>query len=119
MTERNPSPYGVEIAFKVQREQLARKQQGLREADNKRRAEARERELEAERQAKIAEGRAKAEADLREQLHADFMGANPSASEADFSRLFPALRDEHLLREATEAPQRERAALLASNEYWM
>jgi hypothetical protein len=119
MSERNPSAVGMELQFSLEQERLTKKQQSLRQTDNQRRAEAREAELEAARQQKIDENRARADADLRAQLHADFMGANPSASEGDFSRLFSTLRDEHLLREATEAPAREKAALRATGEYAM
>jgi hypothetical protein len=54
--------------------------------------------------------RHQAEDDLRQQIKRKFFAANPSASVADFKRLYPTLRDEHLMRAAQNQPEVEEGA---------
>lgn len=61
----------------------------------------------AERQAN-EERRQKADAELKARLRTEFMAGNPLATDADFERLYPSLRDQHLTRQATAAIDRMR-----------
>jgi hypothetical protein len=61
--------------------------------------------------------RQRADAALKDRLRGDFPAANPSASPADFGTLYPRLREEHLVREAREAPEREKAGLRARHPH--
>ncbi len=107
----------TELARIRERQSLDRRHAGDRQRENDRlRAEYLE-GLETARVAKITEGRVKAEGELREKLQTDFMLSNPSASESDFERVFPRMRDEHLMTEAREAPEREKRALRATGNY--
>lgn len=40
---------------------------------------------------------------LKEQVHLNFKVGNPTASDEDFERLFPTLRDEHLIQQSRDA----------------
>lgn len=75
--------------------------------------QARERQA-AERQAvanaKSAERKAIDDARLKETIRARFMG-QPGATEEDFERLYPTLRDQHLLRQSGEAMAQARSRL--------
>ena len=48
---------------------------------------------------------------LKATLRSQFLAANLSATDADFERLYPRLRDEHLLAERDAAEARQRAAV--------
>src|SRR5947209_3545762 len=41
------------------------------------------------------------EVNLRSHLHAAFMSSNPAASESDFERLYPMMRDEHFKQQTS------------------
>lgn len=77
----------------------------------------REQRLEAERHERETERGEEADAELRDHLRRRFIAGSPAATEADFERLYPQLRDAHLLAEAQQAPDREKAALRAPGEY--
>ena len=83
----------------------------------------REERLRAAAEAKAAQDEARnearreaAEKELRAYLHAQYM-MQPAATEEDFTKAYPRLREEHLHREALAAPERERQALAASGRY--
>jgi hypothetical protein len=61
--------------------------------------------------AKMHERRAADDAALKAELHTKFFGANPTASEEDFERLLPSLRDEHLLERSRTAMEKTRASI--------
>jgi hypothetical protein len=44
-------------------------------------------------------------------LRGQFFSNNPAASEADFDRLFPAMRDEHFRQQMAEAEAAMRAGI--------
>jgi hypothetical protein len=71
----------------------------------------RQKELQAESDRKQAERQAEAEAQLKERIRLDFRSGNPSASDADFERLYPALKDQHLVRQSEEAHARARRSI--------
>ena len=76
---------------------LDEKARQLRAEENTRLGQQREERLEAERQARIAATRAAADAELTARLRGEFFASNPSASESDYQRLLPKLKDEALL----------------------
>jgi hypothetical protein len=82
---------------------------------NKKIRDARLKAIEDEKRARAERRRAEAEAQLKERLRAAFFQGNPMASPADFDKLYPRLREEHMVREAREAPEREKRALLAAH----
>jgi len=68
----------------------------------------------AERDRRAGEDEARRAADerqLRGVMHAHFFLNNPAASEADFDRLFPAMRDEHFRRQMAKAEGAMRAGI--------
>jgi len=105
-----------EKVFAEERAALERKQQDRRNTENARLRDARLKALADETAARAEARRAEAEASLKAQLRLAFL-ASPAASESDFEKAYPALRLEHLAREAVEAPQREKRALKSSGYY--
>lgn len=73
--------------------------------------------IEDEKRAKREAHEAAAEATLRARLEGAFRAANPLATAADFAKLYPRLREEHLVREALIGADREVAALAAKSGY--
>ncbi len=68
--------------------------------------------MEDERQKKVEENRARAEAELKADLRETFLRFNPATDERDFEREYPELRAEAMKREAVEGPIREKQAAL-------
>lgn len=60
-------------------------------------------ELQAAREAKAAERQAADEAALKDRIRLQFFGGNPTASEEDFERLYPSLKDQHLTQQTDTA----------------
>lgn len=54
-------------------------------------------EIEAEKRAQAERDRLEADAQLKNQIRERFLNANAAASEQDFERLYPQLRDRHLI----------------------
>jgi hypothetical protein len=54
-------------------------------------------EIEAEKKAQAERDRLEAEVQLKEQIRERFLTVNTAASEQDFERLYPQLRDQHLI----------------------
>lgn len=69
------------------------------------------RRLEAERTDKAHERRAADDAALTAELRVQFFGVNPSATEEDFERLLPNLRDEHMVERSRTALATTRARI--------
>ncbi len=105
-----------ERVFQQERDELMRRQQDHRVNHNTKLREARLAALEDEKKATAERHRAVAEATLKAELRRAYL-ANPVATEADFERAFPQLRQAHLAREAVLAPQREKAAMLRDHRY--
>lgn len=76
------------------------------------RLEARKAQDRAAQETKELERQKEAEARTREELRMKFL-RNPSATEEDFERLYPQLRDEHLMREAEQAESQARDEMRA------
>lgn len=57
----------------------------------------RERETKAANEASLAARRDADESALRSAIRANFMAGNPTATEADFQRVYQALKDQHLI----------------------
>ena len=112
MNEQPPTNEHPEQRFLREQRELLEDQQRRRNAENERLRRAREERLEAEQRERAERVRAEAEGKLRERLRAAYM-RNPAASEDDFAKAYPRLREEALLREAAEAPAREKRAHLA------
>jgi hypothetical protein len=78
------------------------------EVSDQARAE-RQRERQAAKEANLREAQARDEAALRDRIRSDFM-SQPGATEGDFERLFPQLRDQYLMEQSgkvmTEAQRR-------------
>lgn len=65
--------------------------------------EAHRKALQAESDRKRAEREADADAQLKERIRLDFRSGNPNASDDDFERLYPTLKDQHMLRQSESA----------------
>lgn len=63
----------------------------------------RERETKAANEASLAARRDADEAALRAQVHANFKAGNPLATDDDFRRLYPQLRDQYLVSRTQNA----------------
>lgn len=106
----------LEARWRREDEQRAAERQTFRATENARIRRERESAEEQARQERAEARRLKAEEMLKAELRRAFL-AQPAASDADFEKIYPKLRLEHLAREATEAPRREKAALLARGSY--
>jgi hypothetical protein len=73
-------------------------------------------ERERERTRLAEERRQTAEAGLQAELRQQFLRSNPSASDSDFTRMWPSLRDEHFATEFRQKREREVEALRARSE---
>lgn len=71
--------------------------------------DARERKRKADEAAKSDAHRADAEKALRDDLRMRFFAGNPAATEDDFERLYPGLRDAELVRRSEDARERARS----------
>ncbi len=87
--------------------------------ENERLKAARLAALEEERGAKRREWAERDESRLRDHLGGAFRAANPTATAHDFDKLYPRLREEHLVREALAGADREKSALAAKGGYAM
>lgn len=94
-----------------------KQQEEAKIAENKRQNEvARQQRLEREQKAKDTKTsereaeRSKAEDKLKADLRRYFMSANSSASDEDFERLYPSLRDEHLKNQMQSDYERQLAS---------
>ena len=105
-----------ERRFAAEQLALAQRHHGERAEENARLKAAQLKALEAEELARTAARQAAAETELKASLKLQFL-KSPAATEADFNKSYPQLREEHLRREATSAPERERQALAASGDY--
>lgn len=94
------------------------RQINFEEAEAKRRAEQRQKwdaedaAQEKARAAARAELQREADEELKAAARADFMLANPGASEADFTRLWPRMRDDLMVARAAGARDREVEGLM-------
>ena len=105
-----------ERRFAAEQLALSQRHHGLRAEENERLRVAREKALQAEEAARTKARQAVAEEQLKAHLKLAFL-KQPAATEADFSKAYAKLREEHLHREAISAPEREKAALLSSGTY--
>lgn len=71
----------------------------------------REREYEAEQQSKIDDAREAADESLKREIRRHFLVQNPNANDNDFERVWPRLRDEHLVRQAQTGMSQQVEAL--------
>jgi hypothetical protein len=69
------------------------------------------RERQAEQDAKTAARQEADEAALRETVRLQFFAGNPTATAADFDRLYPSLKDQHLIDQARDALARTKASI--------
>lgn len=113
----------MEHGFVDQERRFAEEREQLQTAQQQRRSELneqlRQERLKAMADAKAAQDKARQEAaekELREQLQVQYM-KNPAATEADFAKAYPKLREDHLYREAIEAPEREMRAQAQTVRY--
>lgn len=114
--ERTQYEIDQEAQFARERAQLTETQQRQRAARNE---QLRQERITAMADAKAARDKARAEAaekELRAHLRAQYM-KQPAATEADFDKAYPKLREHHLNRMAIEAPELERRALAATGRY--
>jgi hypothetical protein len=96
-TEPVVTDYGSETSRRSQEEEIDRRMDTARREVRLRHE--RETALQAAQQAKRDERQAADEAALTAQLRTEFFAANASATDADFQRLLPQLRDQHMVRQ--------------------
>ena len=107
-----------EQIFAREQRALRDHQQRVRDAENERLRVAREKALQAEEAARTKARQAVAEEQLKAHLKLAFL-KQPAATEEDFVKQYPKLREDHLHRETISGPEREKAALAASGGYGM
>lgn len=95
----------ADAQYEAYRKPLVEAQERNRQANLKAQEE-RERARQEEVQREVRERRdaeqKRAEAELKESLRAAYLGANPAATDADFDRAYPRLREEHMDRRALQ-----------------
>ena len=100
----------IEDREAIAREELAERFREERQAENDRLGEERDARLQAEADAKDKQRRDAEEAALKDRLSRSYRLNNPNSDDAEFDKLYPRIREEHLIQQARRDPVADEVA---------
>jgi hypothetical protein len=103
----------LEEKHRIQEEELRIQQERERREANERAEQERDRRLADAQAEQERQRRAEAERELEASIRDAFFAGSPSATEEEYQRLLPRLREERLIHNARTDPVLEEAAILA------